>query len=90
VQRAPQQPVDELLRDGVAVTRVAEPLGRSAPHHLVAGGVDDDDARARRRERAREPITLDVSGLGFPLRRFERAVGDVVEPLSSQPNRPVM
>src|SRR5262249_25647405 len=90
VQRATQQAVDELLRDGVTVTRLAEALGRAAPDHLVPRGVDDDDAHSRRHERARDTITLYEGGLGFPLRRIERAVGDVVEPLPSQPNRPVM
>ena len=42
------------------------------------------------RNGAREPVALDASGLGISLRRFEGAVDDVVEPLASQPNRPVM
>ena len=90
MQRTAQQPIDELLCDGVAVSRVAEPLGRATADHLIAGHVDDDDADARHGERACEPIALDERGLGVALRRFECVLEAFVGPPAPQPNRPVM
>jgi hypothetical protein len=90
MQRTAQQAVDELLRDGVAVPRVAKSLGRTASHDLVAGGIDDDHAHPGRGERAREPIALHERGFGFPLRSVERALETNAFPFASQPNRPVM
>ena len=52
-ERALDEPFDRVLRERVAVARVAEPLGREVPDDLVPVGVDDEHAvgersRARR------------------------------------------
>ena len=84
------QAVDELLRNGVAVTGVAEPLGGTAARELVPGVVDHDDSGCRCLHGLDEKITIRRRGVRRALGFGEGDVEDVVAAAPSQPNRPVM
>jgi len=75
------------------VARVAEAVGGLAARHLVARGIDDDDAGVGDRERGGDALEgaamLVEQLLGLGVDEIEVA-RPVVDAAPSQPNRPVM